>query len=906
MLFYVYLNVFNPQSHLQACFRQSLLFAAALTLAACSAGAQTAKPAAPSPKLTLAQALLAMPPPTDGLLLAVSAEKVTLPNGVDAPASDTSAGAIAGTFGGMTHSFGDVTALAPVSMIVLNTQPDTPNILADINPFSAVNILAASLDDKQWQALTSEHGLGLADLTGDTQRSLFEALFPGHRLWVGSEDPALKSAPPEQRADVRDVSDQIDTTRIRMGQAARLRLHDTQGKTIYFGADRPDAAQRLHTWRPKSPPPLTRYGVLLKEAVPNILKPSDLDWDKRALQVPVPAAGLKTVGELVTRIGQKTGTELYADPHYAAQTLTVIGTASAAPAADWLRALCVCVTGTFRKVGPAYVLTDDLVGVGVRRTQISEWEDAGAAVKDRVREQAGSAMLHRRIGSARTLPKFGDPLAITPDEMKLLPDDPLIPGLPQSINVPLPFSQLSPAQQGWMRQMAAGYDEKLHTGAAGLETDRTEADLTHDAEMQVYYQVQLLVPSESRPVDTTLSFPLFELYAPSSAELLALEEAKAAQGQQTGASALPPAPPLSGLLHGGRCRAVRGRPRSAAEVDALVTAMQTLGLNQLWLDVFSDGVDHSQAAGVHGPDIISEALTRTHGTGITVYADLSLLAWGDAPPQDVRDLTITGLDSRAEAVRANAVEPSTAIDDAGKPIPFTAPPVQVSPTSRTVQQTLLALVQSLAARPGLAGFVWEDAKPSDATGYTQNMRLAFLRTYHADPLDISAGITVGADTLLPLFNDPAIESGLNDHWTQAKAGAILTLLLRLRGAARRTDGTTLPLLMEQELVQKHWFASWDDPKQTPPSLQVPQFSEGDDPLAQVFKAARSHAKVVVSRETVPYDGDAAALARKLQDEAKLLPGAGFVLDFSAETVAPGTTPLTSLVRAVSAKTPANK
>ncbi len=550
----------------------------AFALLAYPAGAQTVTPAA-LPKLTLAKALQSVPPPVGGLVLTVSAEKVTLPSGAEAPASDASITDVASAFGGITREFGSVTALAPESMVVLNTQPDPPNIMADMNPFGAIKLLAASLDDAQWQALTSEHGLGMADLTDDAQRSLFLASFRDHRLWVGSEDPALKSLPAEQRGDVRDVSGQIETTRIRMGQSATIRLHDTQGKTIYFSPGRPDAAQRLHTWRPKYQPPLTRYGATLKAAVPNTPKPSDLDWDTPALQASVSTAGLKTVGDLVSRIGQKTSLELYADPHYAAQTLTLRGTMSAAPAADLLRALCLCITGTFRKVGPAFVLTDDLVGVGVRRTQISQWEDSGEAIRDRLEEQAGSAMLHRRIGSARTLPTFGDPLAVTPEEMKSIPNDSLIPGLPKNFDDPFPFSKLTLPQQGWLRQTAASYDEKLHRGDSSLENDRTDADLNHDVDLQVNYQIQLLVPTVGQPVDTALSFPLFELYYPSSAELLAREEASVAASGQPGAAALPPAPPLSAMLRLGQRRAVLARPRTAAEVDALVTSMQALGLN---------------------------------------------------------------------------------------------------------------------------------------------------------------------------------------------------------------------------------------------------------------------------------------------------------------------------------------
>ena len=255
-------------------------------------------------------------------------------------------------------------------MVLLNTSPDPPNLAKDLSAMIGLEMLTASLDDAQWKMLTSEHGLGLADLTDETQRSLFHAFFNHGHLWIGSEDPALYGVPEEQRTDVRDVTDEIDGTRIRLSQTAQIYLHDRKGKTLYFGGERPDAAQRLHTHHPKLPPVQAEHNVTLRAATPNTPKSSDLDLDAKAFQVPVPVAGLKIVGDLVTRIGLATKQELYADPHYAAKTLTITGPATTATAEDLLQAVCLCVTGTFRKVGPAYVLTDDLIGVGVRRQHL--------------------------------------------------------------------------------------------------------------------------------------------------------------------------------------------------------------------------------------------------------------------------------------------------------------------------------------------------------------------------------------------------------------------------------------------------------------------------------------------------------------------------------------------------------
>ena len=78
--------------------------------------------------------------------------------------------------------------------------------------------------------------------------------------------------------------------------------------------------------------------------------------------------------------------------------------------------------------------------------------------------------------------------------------------------------------------------------------------------------------------------------------------------------------------------------------------MKALGLNQLWLDVFSGGHSHLDKPPGGGPDILTEALARTKGTGIAVIPALNLLRWGADPPPDACDLTALGETSaQAEA-----------------------------------------------------------------------------------------------------------------------------------------------------------------------------------------------------------------------------------------------------------------
>lgn len=860
------------------------------------------KPAVTTPAtVTLVKALRAAPAPSQGIVLAVGADKVTLPGGATAPLPDESdMPRIAAAFGEQMQTFGIITVIAPATRVILNDSPAAPDLSADLSPFTAFKMLAASLDDSQWAALTSERGLGLSDLPDPTQQLLFHAIFRHGHLWVASQDPALASLADGQRTDTRDVSDQISGVRVRLGQTAHLYVHDRLGKTIYHSQKPADALQRLHTWSPKQDPPAAQHNVALRAVIANAPRSGNLHLDNAAFQASIPLTGLRTVDDLVARIAARTHQELYADPHYGRRTLTLLGPAPSVPASDLLGALALAVAGTYRQVGPTFVLTDDIVGVGTRRQRVSEWEDAARDSQSVLSDQAGEALLKRRVSAARTLSAFGDPVALTPSQLAAMTADPTMPNLPGDQRS-YPFAKLTPAQQEWARSTAAAYEEERAAGTLPdylNQNDLQDADPSGPVDIRAQTKVQFLIPTVDGPVDTSLQNPMFMLFWPG---LTIAEENDHKATQKP--PILAPAPPLMPLLRSRPRRALLGHPRTVADVDALIAAMQKIGLNELWLDVFSGGTAHvpgttlsDKALPADGPDILAEALTKTQGTGIVVYADLSLLSWGSAPPEAARDLSIEGETSREMAVHAHDRSHDQDFDDAGKPIVFAPPPVAVSPLSVSVRGGLTVLAQALAARPRLAGFVWEDAEGGDTLGYTPEMRLAFLRVVHADPVDITPDLSVTGDVTLPTFDDAAADKALPPLWDKARQQVNTALLGGMRQTLPPTTAAR-PILMEQSAVRTEWLTSWDDPRRLPPPLRT-LFPDVSFPSpAQIAVEARKQGRAVLLRERVSDAADTDALARALQTDLKNALWDGFVLDFADEDATRGVHPLDALIQA---------
>ena len=874
--------------------------------------AAPAQEAAPVKPPTLAAALAAVRPPEGEVVLVVAAERTRLPVGAAPPAVGASLNETAAAFGRITQDFGSVTAVAPPTMTLLNAAPGTPNIYADLPPGDALKLLAATLSPDQWKRLTGAAGLGLDDLTTDAQHSLFLAQFPGGVLRVAQEHDPFSV--PTVYVPL-DLSAELPRARLCLSQDVRMMLTSPEhGHSFYDIIPEPyDSARKHYFMLNDGTPKDTLYGAQTRQEVSNAPKMGELDYDQPALRKPVALDGIKTVGDLVARIGFECKIELYADNRFEGKTVTFLGGRSA-PARRLLRALAFCLTGTFRRVGPAYVLTNDVVGLGTRHQIWADFERQAQELRRKPLDAAGDALVTAH--SPYDLNNAG-PLAFSPAQVEQAQKGSPVGYGPRTVQAPL--SALTPAQQQAARQKLALFNEHRDHY---VEYFKEGEGLTLDGKIKLNAspKLELIVPSLAGPVTISNGTSLDGLFSPSDEMQTKMSEASAPEPAPPApvAPKSPPAVPLTRLLRTIPHRAVLAQVQAPADVDALVASMKKAGLNELWLDVFSGGVCRipvptgAIGAGIVPPpdgagDVLAEAVRATRGSGIRIFASLDLLAWGAKAPADIQERTILG--ETEKEVGARQEMQGAALP--GGNIPMTA---SVSPFAPPVQTALRSLVQSLAAQPGLAGIVWRETVPpgyekdvdgqqGPEFGYATDARLAFLRRTHMDPLDVPIQNRVQANTSLPEFAGGGGEAALSAEWDRFRLGGNVAFL---RGLADLWAGRGIhrPILVRQrrQTWGDDWFGSWDGPAKPLPIYHVSW--EAVDSGPSYPEASDAQAKLTSQTALLRLSSGAASSREALAEElTRSLVGKhwdGFVLDLTPDArfgnppSLPGENPLAGL------------
>ena len=824
-----------------------------------SAPAQQAVPGPPAPPVvTLAQALQAMPAASVGdgsVALTVGAERVPPallppPTGAEADLLGNpipTPQLLAAQYGRLGGWFGHVYALAPPTMTVLSSNPalaDLPlSLLAAQHP---TPFLIGSLSEDQLRRMSTE-GLAYSELTPD-QQGLLRAMLP-HPFQVvpaGLQPPKgvdfqkpgadIQTLIKQQQALNQDYQQHWRTTPDEALSSA-LRLYGFL--TAEFNFDAPGGAgigvrpgddgfgttgaYKLanggHTDIVFAPGG-SQIQAYLRASAPNAPKDGDFQWNRRDLERPVPLQGLKTVDELVARVAGATHLELYADAHYGSLPLMVLGDLhKPQPAADVMQALALCVCGAWRQVGPTYVLTDDVQGLGTRqkflREMVQTWSnrlsESGKAVGGHLRDLDWTHALHFADGDIGALP---------PAQVDAL-------GKGENYGT-LPWKSLPAPLQAALRGQLTRHFDGDNMASFELAGKSIAQGLKPDSPAGVTLNLQLAV-----------SLPDTGAMALAEAYRVQMPHEEAAAPTSASANSVRVDKPLRGVL----CA-----PKTPDEARAVVARLPNMGLNTLFVDVFTNGRTYFPNAAMPpasdaAAGVLQAALDAARPLHMPVYAVLDTLCWrkdGAGPhpkpwPDGYsEDLTISGeapdhsvqRQMEANSIRAD-FERDYEMQEKGNQ-------GWASPLDPAVRALLPRLVRELAASKGIAGVVFQDTLPPGylgnanqeydeegiALGYAPANRLAYLRTHHADPVDLSPGydnlsLWLPTDGFQAQFevSIPGFQSfagGARDDWAKLRGDADKSLLADCFIAVRQV-ASTLPLFMRERRIGVT-FDPWIAPK----------------------------------------------------------------------------------------------
>lgn len=814
--------------------------------------------AAPAPAApTLADALRAMPAASvlDGsAVLTVAPEGVNLlpaPAAVGAGSTDSPVAtpdSIAAAYGRIAAWHGHVLALAPPTMTVLNTDPALADLpLSELASQHPVPFLIGSLTEDQLRQMAAG-GLAFGDLTPD-QQGLLKDMLPHpfeivpkavqevsinmeslQKQGMSQEEigDKIKAANSEYEAQTKTVPEDTLSSQIRLhgflatdfsfdspeGAGIGVRTSDDGFQTT--GAYRLARGGRTELFTTGA----NKVQSYLRSETPNAPKGGDLEWNRRDLARVVSLQGVKTVDELVARLARATRLELYADAHYGPEPLLVVGDLKARqPAGDVMQALGLCVCGTWRQVGPAFVLTDDVQGLGARQQFLREMVQTWSNRLTTASESVGARL---RDADWMHVLRFsdGDVGALSPEQLEAIARKKQTYGHLAWKDLPAP---LQAALRG---QLTRHFDE--NNMASFERTGNTVARaLKPDSEVDVGLQLRLAVSLPGTGA-MTLGDP-YRVQMPREAP------SGAAGDTSAPANSIALDKPLRGVL----CA-----PRSAEEARAVVARLPKMGLNALFLDVFTGGRTYfPNAALPPAPEkagVLQAALDAAKPLHIPVYAVLDTLCWrkDGASPHPMpwpagfaEDLTVAG-EVPDQAVQRQIEAHSLRSDlDREYVMADAGTKGWVSPLDPKVRALLPALVGALAGVKGLAGLAFQDTATLGyrgldyeyddegiSLGYVLANRLSYLRTTHTDPIDLSAGSdslqlflpsegwSIRFEVALPTF------AGARDDgtaWTKYRSDGDRDLLTGCFAVARAA-APFLPLFMRERQAGVT-FDPWTDP-----------------------------------------------------------------------------------------------
>lgn len=507
---------------------------------------------------------------------------------------------------------------------------------------------------------------------------------------------------------------------------------------------------------------------------PNVLKESQLDYERPELQKQADFPTRTTLRELAAIAAKESGLPLFVGP--GSEQVALYVRAGGSSIGQVLKAASLATGGTWRKVGDLFIYTLDLAGLGSfdKRAADLKWisETAGEYA-----EMPFNPYVARDI-MLNLPPMPGNEFSLTPQQITDLTD--CWTSKPTSEVCMIPWHVLTPEQQALLASKCPEW--------ANVQSDRLGIDVWPGAEFIIHLPAIGHANAGFYPARTKM------LYVPTPHELTGYSPEFEPRVWPRG-SKIPMPSGTRGLLY---------RVSKSDTPASVATGIEKYGLNALLVRVFSDGYtvfpsqQFPQLPGLKADDFLRNLIAIAHARGIKVVGVIDALRWSDGDPKhwlykqkELIDVDITGrMSTEWMAQRAMDFEES-AYERMGYGDAFNGD--FVTPFHPVVRQKLPALIDELKTYDldGIAidhtciaycASSWDsDGLPNDGQiGFHELARSAFVSTIGVDPIDITCPDTVGGlppTPCAPVLAGAASQAPKWDAFYRAACDALLDMMV---------------------------------------------------------------------------------------------------------------------------------
>ena len=627
---------------------------------------------------------------------------------------------------------GKLTAIVPTDMVLIDDSPKEPNMYDGLPMDAKVLYLLSTLNSRQVETATTQ-GIGIRDLQ-EEQQKVFKSLVPSPFAWTTIKVSDKGSYESETgRGELK--GDQLNQVRVKIQLGLDFEIGLQGNPRSYTGAVSSDLlAQRGKKVSVRSESEQKKaFGNDARQVVPNKLKASQLNYQSSIFDSEIQLPSQISLKEILKRISTLTGTEIHAHLRVANLPVSVVG--SKLRVREVLESLALCVTGTYRSVGSAFVLTSDIEGSAPRKLNFAAWK--GNADKELTTRQNQWRKQVLKSGIL-SLIKFDPKDPLVPDDRTLgylekadgrfFPDD------------KISASNLTPGIRSFLEQTS------LNQPTSGLLVDSVG--------LHSNVQFSFVLPSgESlKPESSNLGLRMMfdpPTYTPHE------------QPEDTSLFKLNPTGRHPIVVHS----------ESPSTAQAAIDAAKQHGLSEVWLDTH-----------------IAAALAACLNRGVKVC--LAIRPWraiSQVNRQSIDRDMLGDTGSQLAMRRAQIADwqnqvRSSELSGNGSTWVYDL----LDPSAPDLNRRWDELAK-LAHQPGLDGIIVLDSEPlgyeptDDHTnyggypnwlrflnefGYSDEMRLAFLREHHIDPIDIDdPELYIDIDLEQPFFPEYAYQKvgGTNDE-----------------------------------------------------------------------------------------------------------------------------------------------